>query len=548
MPTYIKLAGNVVEEYSPDGFTKVRIIDLGFEYAYCLEPVRLEPEEQARLEEIMERLAYRIKPRGLLNPQELEKTLKSWSLSDKVVYIVKAEVVGYSWLEPLMHDERLEDIQCFKANTPIKVTHRDYGLMRTNIVPNEDEVDRMVKLLAYRGSSAVSVYRAKEDSVILPTGDRAALTFRSEISPTSSFTIRKFPRHPWTPTRILATGMLTPEAVAFLWLCIDAKLPVVVFGPMGSGKTSLANALAMLIKPDASIAICQDAPEMRVPHENVLDLYERKSRTAGSSGEVTLEDLLAHALRRSVDYVTINEVRSRREVYAFAQAVALGHGGVTSIHAESVEAVFARLKGYNVEEPLAENIKILVGTGLFIGDRNGKRVRLRRVKGIYFVEKLESYKPRYDAVFKYDPAEDNLEARYSDVVLSYLAEKLYLGSEVDLLKHELRRRAEFLELTSRAKLYEAERLFTALKEFRHNPEETLKQLRAFFAKKPTPVSRPVIIADMSYIKYCPHCGAQLPPKVMSCPRCGFKFYSSLEEELRRVLNPEGSGVGESEEH
>lgn len=59
-----------------------------------------------------------------------------------------------------MHDERLEDIQCFRAGTPIKVTHRDYSLMRTNIVPNEDEVDRMVKLLAYRGGSAVSVYRA----------------------------------------------------------------------------------------------------------------------------------------------------------------------------------------------------------------------------------------------------------------------------------------------------------------------------------------------------------------------------------------------------
>jgi len=43
---------------------------LGFEYAYCLEPVKLEPEEQARLDEVMERLAYRIKPKGLLNPFE----------------------------------------------------------------------------------------------------------------------------------------------------------------------------------------------------------------------------------------------------------------------------------------------------------------------------------------------------------------------------------------------------------------------------------------------------------------------------------------------
>ncbi|MCD6361623.1 MAG: Flp pilus assembly complex ATPase component TadA, partial [Armatimonadetes bacterium] len=399
--------------------------------------------------------------------------------------------------------------------------------------------------LAYRGGSAVSVFRAKEDSVILPTGDRAALTFKSEISPTSSFTIRKFPRYPWTPTRMLSTGMLSIEAMAFLWLCIDAKLPVVVFGPMGSGKTSLANALTILIRPDASIAICQDAPEMRVPHENVLDLYERRSRSAGSSGEVTLEDLLAHALRRSVDYVTINEVRSRREVYAFAQAVSLGHGGITSIHAESVEAVFGRLKGYGVEEPLAENIRVLVGTGLFIGERNGKRVRLRRVKGIYFVKSLESYRPVYDTVFRYEPSEDTLEPHYTNEALTYLAEKLYLEEDVDLLKQELRLRVEFLELTTKAGFYDADRLFLAMKEFRQNPKSALEQLRRFYSERmkrrsSEPAGRAVIIADARYLKYCPHCGAELPPNVSSCPKCGFRFYSRLEEELKKVLSSEGS--------
>jgi len=484
------------------------------------------------LDDVMERLAYRIKPKGLLNEVELENTLKNWDLSERIIYVVKCEVIGYSWLEPLMRDENLEDIQCFKADTQIKVTHRDYGLMQTNIIPSSDEVDRIVKLLAYRGGSAVSIFRAKEDSVILPTGDRAALTFRSEISPTSSFTIRKFPRNPWTPTKIISTGMITPKAMAFLWLCIDAKLPVVVFGPMGSGKTSFANSLAMLIRPDASIALCQDAPEMRVPHDNVLNLFERKSKTASATGEVSLEDLLAHALRRSVDYVTINEVRSKREVYTFAQAVALGHGGITSIHAESVEAVFARLKGYGVEEPLAENIKTLIETRLFIGESNGKRIRLRRVKGIYLQEKLENYRPKYKTVFKYIPSRDILEQNNDINAFNILSNKLFMDEES--LIEELNRRSKFLEYATKAKLFNAEELFEALKEFRRNPDLIIEKLKSMVTPGPAIEGGIVIIADSSEIKYCPRCGAQLTPKLTRCPRCGFKLYSNLEAKLREL--------------
>ncbi|OYT26085.1 MAG: hypothetical protein B6U95_07960 [Thermofilum sp. ex4484_82] len=105
----------------------------------------------------------------------------------------------------------------------------------------------MVRLLAYRGGSAVSLYRPVEDTVILPTGDRAALTYKSEVSPGSSFTIRKFPRNPWTPTK-----MINPKAMALLSLCLDAKIPILVYGPMRSGKISLINSLVTMINPENS--------------------------------------------------------------------------------------------------------------------------------------------------------------------------------------------------------------------------------------------------------------------------------------------------------
>ena len=261
--------------------------------SYCLSPPEYSEEELAQLEEVLSDIAYDLRPSDL-DSGRLEEYLRERGVEDRLVYLVVSKIRGYDWLQPLVDDERLEDIQCFRAETPLRVVHRDYGLMKTNVVPSESEVDQMVRLLAYRGGSSVSVFRAVEDTVILPTGDRASLTYRSEVSPTSSFTIRKFPRDPWTPTKILAHNTAPPEVLALLWLAVDLKVPVIVYGPMGSGKTSLMNALAMLIKPDASIAIVQDAPEMRVFHENVLYLYERKAVTAGGeAAAVTLEDLIA---------------------------------------------------------------------------------------------------------------------------------------------------------------------------------------------------------------------------------------------------------------
>ncbi len=246
MPRYLNVKGKVVRAYSPDYYTHVEIVDTGYEYVYKVAPLVLTKDETKLLHSVMEELAYILKPSELTQAERLESVLRKRGLPDKIIYLVKSEVVGYSWLEPLMHDENLEDIQCFRAETPVRVTHRDFGLIESNIVPSLDEVDRIVRILAHRGGSGIHRSRPILDSVILPTGDRAALTYRSEVSPTSSFTIRKFPRNPWTPTRIMLTGMLTPEAMAFLWLGIEAKLPILIFGEMGSGKSVSGDELSLI--------------------------------------------------------------------------------------------------------------------------------------------------------------------------------------------------------------------------------------------------------------------------------------------------------------
>ncbi|RLE89792.1 MAG: hypothetical protein DRN04_15940, partial [Thermoprotei archaeon] len=494
------LSGNILEKYSPDGYSRVYIVDKEGALCYVLEDPKVSDSELSYVRDIIEnKLIYIVKPSDVENEESFKKLLKRVGVADdKLVYLIVREVVGYKILHPLIMDEHLEDILCTRAGLPLIVLHQDYGRLTTNIVLSEKEVDDLVRMLAYKGGKTISRFLAKLDSVILPTGDRARLAYRSEVSATSNFTIRKFPRRPWTPPRILATRMITADAMAWLWLAVEYKMPVVMFGEMGSGKTSLQNALGMLIKPDSSVAVVADCPELKLPHPIKYEFYARQPETLEKLGEITLEDLIAHALRASVDYVLVNEVRFK-EARAFAQAVATGHGGLTTFHASDVAALFGRLKDLGVEESIAESLKLFVHCATLV-EKKSRPLRKRRVKGIYFLRRLSDWKPEVEPLYVYRPEEDVLESRVENsIFLEELARVSYMSSEELLEEHSARKR--FLELVTRAREKAVEKTplvdspsfwFDLLKRFYSEREKVLAKLESLAGEEPRRKQRIVV--------------------------------------------------------
>jgi len=501
MPEYLIVEGRVLEEYWSNRFTKVSIVERPPEIYYVVEPLKLSEEEETELKNVLEELSFRLKPKEILDPQALENKLKELGIDGKLIYYVKAKVHGYDWLQGLMDDPRLEDIHCFCPGTPIRVVHRDYGLLKTNIVPGEAEVDHMVRLLAYRGGSSISLFKPVEDTVILPEGDRAALTYKSEVSFSSSFTIRKFPRNPWNPARMIRTGMITPEAMALLWLMLDVKAPIIIYGSMRTGKTSLVNSLISLISPESSIAIVQDAPEIRCFHENILYLY--------TSDRVGFEELAKLALRKSVDYLIVNEIRVREEAFWWSQLVCTGHGGLTTIHAESLEAVKGRLREFGVGESLLRSIRLALHTNLYFAEVDGRKTRVRRVDKVYFLD--GSGIP--DLIYDYERKHDRLAERSPDTLLKYLEKET--GED---LGREWKIRTRFLTLASRA-TDRAEEFWALHVKFRRDPELTISELEDRFGS----VSMKPKVVRIEEINYCPRCGNPLGDNSRVCLKCGFRL-------------------------
>ncbi len=156
--------------------------------------------------------------------------------------------------------------------------------------------------------------------------------------------------------------MISVRNAALLWLLAEYKVPLLFIGPMGgSGKTSLQNAVAYMLVT-RSMALIMDVAELFLPHHHIVKpMFERIAYAHGIRS-IDKAELIKQALRSGADIIVLNEARSREEFKALAEAITLGHGALTTFHAESYEAAKVRLAtlGLEAEELLKLSVAVEV--------------------------------------------------------------------------------------------------------------------------------------------------------------------------------------------
>lgn len=278
--------------------------------------------------------------------QMIKKVLKKYKKQvppeseDKFKYYLNRDFLGYGKIDLLFHDENIEDISCNGVNTPIYIWHRVHESLPTNIIfPTEDELNFVVTRLAYKTGHQISIANPILEGT-LPEGYRAHITLDEISKRGDTFTIRKFRTNPFTIVDLIQLGTLDPKIAAYSWLLIEYLRSIMVCGAVASGKTALLNSISMFIKPEMKAVTIEEVRELRL-HENWIPMTTRPSYQPGIQ-EVTLFDLLRSALRQRPDYIIVGEVRGE-EAYTLFQSIAVGHGGLCSIHADNEDSVIKRL-------------------------------------------------------------------------------------------------------------------------------------------------------------------------------------------------------------
>jgi flagellar protein FlaI len=465
------------------------------EYKYILDELALDPFERGIYDRILEILLAEIRspkeeikdPRVFFDT-EAKKIIEKYRISlgwladvswSKILYHAERDLVGFGQIDALMRDGNIEDISCDGVFKPVYVWHRKYENLETNLLFREDEEldNLMVKLVHMAGKHVSSAFPIVDAS--LPGKHRLAVCYRREVTPFgTTFTIRKFREDPYSIIDLINLGTLSEELAAYFWAILEHRASIMVLGGTAAGKTTALNALACLIKPGSKLLTIEETAELNLSHENWVSLISRRSYGLGQNqaGEVSLFDLVKASMRHRPDYLIVGEVRGS-EAYVLFQALATGHGGMCTMHAESVNSAVKRLTQKPMDIAPAY-IPLMNVVGIIRRVHLPKAGEMKAYRRITSVDEIADYE-KYGKVFEWEPTEDVFGSSLSQsLLLSKLSKGLGV-SQQDLID-EIERRKNVLSWMRRRNIRSYTDVSQTITEYYSRPKK-------FYEKKVEPV-------------------------------------------------------------
>jgi flagellar protein FlaI len=263
---------------------------------------------------------------------------------------------------------------------------------------------------------------------------------------------------------------------AYFWYAIENRASILVAGGVASGKTTMLNCLSMFIKPELKIVSVEDTAELNLPHENWIPsvVRTRFGYQERGPGVITLFDLLKAAVRQRPDFIIVGEVRGS-EAYTLFQAMATGHLGMSTIHAESVDSVVHRLESepMNIPRPLLamiDAITIQVRT-----DIDGKPARRASAVTEIAAFDLRTKELLTNDVFSWNAQSDSFQYSGRSHILERNMERR--GIEEKEMRRELLRRKTVLEWMAQRDIRRQTEVANVIREYHANPDRIYRKAR-----------------------------------------------------------------------
>lgn len=178
----------------------------------------------------------------------------------------------------------------------------------------------------------------------LPDGSRIHVVLPPMAKNGTTVAIRKFSKEKLTLNDLISFGSLSKEAARFLDICIYLGKNIIVSGGTGSGKTTMLNVLGSRIPKTQRLIIIEDAAELQVKAEHVVNFETRKGDQERGVTEVTIRDLVISAMRLRPDRIIVGEVRGE-EALDLIQVMNTGHdGSMGTVHANNPVDACTRLE------------------------------------------------------------------------------------------------------------------------------------------------------------------------------------------------------------
>ncbi|MFZ5528714.1 MAG: ATPase, T2SS/T4P/T4SS family [Pseudomonadota bacterium] len=308
-------------------------------HAMLLETMDLRRQDVSRMSDERLRQETEALIRSLLaeREDEIPATIDRHLLCRQVLN----EAVGLGPLEELLSDESITEIMVNRHDEIF--VERAGRLIRHPLTFTGDlavmgVIERIVTPLGRRIDESSPMVDAR-----LKDGSRVNAIIPPLALKGPTLTIRKFSKRKLTSSDLVRFGSLNEPMAEFLRVCVDQRKNVIVSGGTGSGKTTLLNILSNFIPRSERVITVEDAAELQLAHEHLINLEARPHNVEGKGG-VSIRDLVRNTLRMRPDRIVVGECRGA-EALDMLQAMNTGHeGSLTTLHANTPRDALARLE------------------------------------------------------------------------------------------------------------------------------------------------------------------------------------------------------------
>lgn len=235
------------------------------------------------------------------------------------------------------------------------------------IAGSDEQLADMIRTWATRGGQTARDFSSASPLVNVALAGGIRMTATMSVTPRPCVSLRRHGKLGVTLSDLVGLGTVDRFTAAFLAAAVRGRCNVIVTGGVNAGKTTLLRALASEISPGERIATLESEYELYLhraeQHPDVI-AFEARSANSEGAGQITLHDLIAHALRHNPQRIIVGEVR-HTEIMPMLEAMNSGQeGSMCTLHANSPAEAFDRILilGLRGGLALAERaIHILVG-------------------------------------------------------------------------------------------------------------------------------------------------------------------------------------------